>query len=162
MAIPDGWGLLTPCNKILQTKPTMVYLHCNPMLRAAIMGCQTLLRESSDSPTRCRELVGGWPDYIGICDTLLHGVGGVIFGENEACVPMVFRWEWSPEVKDAYHAKKISNSDLEMAGLLFLWLVMELVCGNLREKRVTLFSDNSPMLSEGVATQNWVSCRRLF
>ncbi len=140
----------------------MLYLHHNPMLRVAIMGCQTLLRESSDSPTRCRELVGGWPDYIGICDALLHGVDGVIFGENEACVPTVFRWEWSQEVKYAYHAKKISNSNLEMAGLLFLWLVMELVCRNLREKRVTLFSNNSSMLSEGVATRNWVSCRRLF
>jgi hypothetical protein len=30
-----------------------------------------------------------------------------------------------------------------MAGLLFLWLVMELVWGNLQEKRVALFSDNS-------------------
>jgi hypothetical protein len=140
----------------------MVYLHHNPMLCVAIMGCRTLLRESSDSPTRCRELVGGWPDYIGVCDALLHGVGGIIFDENEACVLMVFRWEWSQEVKDAYHAKKISNSDLEMAGLLFLWLVMESVCGNLREKRVTLFSDNSSMLSEGVATRNWVSRRRLF
>jgi hypothetical protein len=143
-AIPAERGLLTPCNKILQTKPTMVYLHHSPMLRVAIMGCQTLLRESSDSPTRCRELIGGWPDYIGACDALLHGVGGVIFGENEACVPSVFRWEWSQEVKDAYRAKKISNSDLEMAGLLFLWLVMELVCGNLQEKRVALFSNNSP------------------
>jgi len=39
-----------------------------------------------------------------------------------------------------------------MAGLLFLWLVMEAVCGTLREKRVALFSDNSP-------TVGWV--RRL-
>ncbi len=38
-AIPAGRGLLTPCNKILQTKPPMVYLHCNPMLSAAIKGC---------------------------------------------------------------------------------------------------------------------------
>jgi hypothetical protein len=38
----------------------------------------------------------------------------------------------------------ISNSDLEMAGLLLLWLTMEGVCGNLREQRVTLFSNNSP------------------
>jgi hypothetical protein len=143
-AIPAGRGLLTPCNKILQTKPTMVYLHRNPMLRVAIMSCQTLLRESSNSPTRCHELVGGWPDYIGVCDASSHGVGVIIFGENEACVPAVFRWEWSQEVKDAYHAKKISNSNLEMAGLLFLWLVMESVCGNLREKRVALFSNNSP------------------
>jgi hypothetical protein len=31
-----------------------------------------------------------------------------------------------------------------MAGLLFLLLVMEAVCGNLRETNVALFSDNSP------------------
>jgi hypothetical protein len=30
-----------------------------------------------------------------------------------------------------------------MAGLLLLWLVMETVCGTLRENRVALFSDNS-------------------
>jgi len=58
-AIPAGRGLLTPCNKILQSKPPLVYLQRNLVLRAAIMGCRTLLRESSDSPTRCHELVGG-------------------------------------------------------------------------------------------------------
>ncbi len=46
-------------------------------------------------------------------------------------------------MKEAYHSKRITNSDLEMAGLLFLWLVIESVCGNLREKHVALFSDNS-------------------
>ena len=151
-AIPAGRGLLTPCNRILQKKPPMVYLHRNPVLLAAISGCRTLLRESSDSPTRCRELVGGWPDYVGVCDASSHGVGGVVFGENAACTPTVFRWEWSQEVKTSYHKKLITNSDLEMAGLLFLWLVMEAVCGTLREKRVALFSDNSP-------TVGWV--RRL-
>jgi len=33
-----------------------------------------------------------------------------------------------------------------MAGLLLLWLVMESVCGSLKENRVALFSDNSPMV----------------
>jgi hypothetical protein len=142
-AILAGRGLLTPCNKILQTKPSMVFLQRNQVLLAAVMGCRTLLRESSDSPTRCRELAGRWPNYIGVCDASSHGVGGVIIGENEACVPTVFRWEWSQDVKAQYLAKKITNSDLEMAGLLFLWLVMESVCGDLREKWVALFSDNS-------------------
>ncbi len=40
----------------------------------------------------------------------------------------------------------ISNSDLEMAGLLLLWLAMEGVCGTLREKWVMLLSNNSPMV----------------
>jgi hypothetical protein len=62
MTIPAGQGLLTPCNKILQKKPSLVYLQQNLVLLAAIMGCRTLLQESSDSPTQCRKLVGGWPD----------------------------------------------------------------------------------------------------
>ena len=134
--IPAGRGLLIPCNNILQSKPPLVYLQRNPVLRAAIMGCRTLLRESSDSPTQCHELVGGWPDYIGVCDASSHGVDSVIFGENKSCIPTVFRWEWPQEVKDLYQNDAITNSDLEMARLLLLWLVMESVCGTLREKRV--------------------------
>jgi hypothetical protein len=82
---------------------------------------------------------------------LSYGVGGVIVGKKEACVPTVFRWELPQEVKDLLHEGQISNSDFEMAGLLLLWLVMESVCGNLREKRVALFSNNSPMVG-------WVQC----
>ena len=37
--------------------------------------------------------------------------------------------------------------DLEMAGVLLLWLVVEAVCHPLQEKRVALFSDNSPTVS---------------
>jgi hypothetical protein len=40
----------------------------------------------------------------------------------------------------------ITNLDLEMAGLVLLWLTMEEVCGPLEEKRLTLFNDNSLMI----------------
>jgi hypothetical protein len=50
MAIPAGRGLLTPCKNNLQTKPLLIYLQRNPVLQAAIMGCRTLLWESSDFP----------------------------------------------------------------------------------------------------------------
>ncbi len=36
--------------------------------------------------------------------------------------------------------------DLEMAGLVLLWLAMEAVCRPLEEKRLTLFNDNSPTI----------------
>ena len=41
---------------------------------------------------------------------------------------------------------RITNSDLEMAGLLLLWLVMEDVCPTVEDAHVALFSDNSPMV----------------
>ena len=59
-------------------KPLLVYIQQNQVLLLLVMGCQTLLQESSDSPTWCLELVGGWPDYIDVCDPFSHGMGGII------------------------------------------------------------------------------------
>ena len=62
-----------------------------------------------------------------------HGVGGIIIGETEGCVPTVFRMEWPDDIKAEINSEsnpkgRLTNSDLEMAGLLLLWLVMEDVC----------------------------------
>ncbi len=114
-------------------------------------GCRTLLRESTKEPTRCRQLVTGWPDYIGFVDASGHGAGRVVIGELSPCVPTIFRWKWPPDVtKDIKTATnpegRITNSDLEMAGLVLLWLTMEEVYGPLEEKHLTLFNDNSPTI----------------
>jgi len=149
--IPMGASLLSPCNRILKSKPPYVFLNRNQQLLTAIEGCRTLLRESTKEPTRCRQLVAGWPDYIGFVDASGHGTGGVVIGELSPCVPTIFRWQWPPDVaKDIKTAENpsghITNSDLEMAGLVLLWLTMEEVCGPLEEKRLTLFNDNSPTI----------------
>jgi hypothetical protein len=118
----------------------------------SIKGCQTLLRESTRKPTRCRELTIGWPDYVGIVDASSHGVGGVVVGELSGCVPTVFRWQWPEDICQPQLVLfenpegTISNSDLEMAGLLLLWLVIEGISGPLAEKRIALFGDNSPSI----------------
>ncbi len=49
----------------------------------------------------------------------------------------------SPSKRDG----TISNSDLEMAGLLLLFMIMEQVYGSLVKKQTALFSDNSPTVS---------------
>jgi hypothetical protein len=77
--------------------------------------------------------------------------GGVIFGELSACTPTVFQWQWPENIRTSVVSLEnpngtITNSDLELAGLLMLWLAMEEVCGPLREKRVTLINDNSPTI----------------
>ena len=70
-------------------------------------------------------------------------------GETLQCIPTVFFWEWPQDVTANVWSFSnpmgtITNSDLEMAGVLILWLVMEAVCQPLQEKRVALFSDNLP------------------
>ncbi len=151
-SILAGRGLISLCNRHLKQCLAYLYLQRNKNILTALEGCRALLRESTNEPTRSWELVAGWPDYIGIVDASGHGVGGVVFGELSACTPVVFWWEWPDDIKQdiislTNPTGRLTNSDLEMAGLVILWLVIEGVCHNLCEKRITLFSDNSPTVS---------------
>ncbi len=83
-------------------------------------------------------------------------MGGIIIGKLLEGPPMVFRQQWPPGITAIVKSESnpkgtITNSDLELAGLVILWLMMEHVCGSLSEKRVALFSNNSPTVS-------WVQC----
>ncbi len=65
---------------------------------------------------------------------------------------MVFCLQWPPDIttnviSDANTKGTITNSDLKLAGLVLLWLMMEHVCAPLSEKRIPLFSNNSPTVS---------------
>jgi hypothetical protein len=78
--------------------------------------------------------------------------GGAVIGELSELLPTVFRIQWPKEIsKDLVLFKnpagKINNSDLEMAGLLFLWLCVEAIAPDLAHKHIALFSYNSPTVS---------------
>ena len=153
LTVPAGRGLLSAFYQVLSKEPQIVYFHSNANLYNAVCDCRTFLRDTIKTPTKCRNLVTGWPDYVGITDASGHGLGGVIIGENKAVSPVVFRLQWPTDistsiVSDDNPNGTITNSDLEMAGLLMLWLVMEEVC-EVENAHVALFSDNSP-------TVHWV------
>jgi hypothetical protein len=113
-----------------------VYLHNNEDLQAAIEVMRTLLQQSTLKPMQCHELVAGWPDFVGVKDASSHGVGGIIVGELSKCTPTVFCFAWPDNVTKAIVSQSnptrtIKNSDLEMAGLLIIFVIMEQVCGPL-------------------------------
>ena len=154
ITIPAGKGLLSPFYRILAKQPKFVFLHRNKQVTKALQECRLFLQKSVSAPTKCSNLVTAWPDYIGIKDASKHGVGGIIIGETRAVPPTVFRLQWPEDIKadvvsESNPTGSITNSDLEMAGLLLLWLVMEHVCTDLDGAHVALFSDNSP-------TVHWV------
>lgn len=153
IALPAGKGLMTECNSIIGMQPKVVYLQRNPKLRQVLDDCRRLVRASAQNPTPCRELIVGPPGYVGIKDASIDGAGGIVVGDHKACVPTVFRLEWPQDIKEevwktnAGNHGNLTNSDLECAGLLLLWLVMEAVCPFVSGDHVALFSDNSPTVS---------------
>jgi hypothetical protein len=149
LSIPAGKGLMSPFYRILGQEPRVVFLRCNHKLRTAVHECCIFLRNSISHPTKCRSLVGGWPHIVEVTDASKHGVGGVIIGEALALPPTVFRFEWPRCVQDELcsdqnPAGSITYSDLELAALLLLFLVIEALVDDLQDKHVALYSDNSP------------------
>ena len=62
LTIPAGRGLFSPFYMIMALQPSFVFLHRNIHLLLAVKDCRTFLRDSVGTPTKCRNLVSGWPD----------------------------------------------------------------------------------------------------
>jgi hypothetical protein len=112
----------------------------------------TILWESTTRPTRCQELVTGWPDFVGVVGTPSYGVGHVIISKLSPCPSTAIHQQLPPNVtesviSDTNQGGKLTNLDLEVARLVLLWLMIEHMCTMLREKKVALFSNNSPTVS---------------
>jgi hypothetical protein len=152
ITIPAGKGLLSPFYALLAAQPQFIFLHWNKALYNAVVNCRTFLQASVSSPMKCHNLTTGYPDYISIMDASSYGIGGIIIGKNKAVPPNVVRLQWpdcitANVMSDANPSGTLTNSDLKMAGLLTLWVVMEDVCPDLTNSHVALFSDNSPTVT---------------
>ena len=144
ISIPAGKGLLSPCNQVLGKEPKNIFLHRKKPLLSAIRDCHHLLELSKKSPMSCKELATGWPNYIGVKYVYIHGIGGIITGEGKSCIPNLFHLAWPDDLKELFRKSNITNSDLEMAGLSMLWLVIDEICPQLRAAYVALFINNLP------------------
>jgi hypothetical protein len=76
----------------------------------------------------------------------------VVVGELSELPPTVFRFQRLTDISHYLVSfkkpkGKINNSDLEMVGLLFLWLCVEAITPDIAHKHITLFSDNLPTVS---------------
>ena len=78
----------------------------------------------------------------------------MIVGERSGLPAIVFRFQWPEAIRNDINSRdnpqgSITNSDLEMAALLMLFLALEGSAPSLGGKRVALYSDNTP-------TVHWV------
>lgn len=151
IGIPAGRGLMGPIDKSLTGTTGYVDVRGNGMLREALRDFHTLIGVFGKQPTFCRELIPNRPDYIGYCDASGLGAGGVWLSGARGLPPIVWRLEWPQDIRDrlvsfANPTGDISNSDLEMAGLLAHYLVLEHLV-DLQFTHVAAWSDNTPTVS---------------
>lgn len=76
-------------------------------------------------PVHCQRLVPGTPAYIGHCDACKYGAGGIWMSGSSTLRPIVWRVKWPPEVVHKIESGALTINDLEMAGLLLQYLLLE-------------------------------------
>jgi hypothetical protein len=76
------------------------------------------------------KLVQGPLDYLGYCDAITWRTGGIWFGGHQQLHPIIWCIQWPKDVtlavvSDSNLQRTITNSNLEMAGMLLQETILE-------------------------------------
>jgi hypothetical protein len=137
---PATKALLTPFFKAARHNPKFVGIGRASELRQALLDLPTLIMDLTRRPTHVNKIVPHPPSVAGCCDASSHGAGGVLFSHEFD--PVVWRLEWPDAVKDLYRTGKLTNNDLEMAGVVAQNIVLERIVP-MRHRHSTIYTNNS-------------------
>lgn len=149
--LPAAKSLFTPLYRAQRGDPTFVTFGKGSEVRDALLDFTPLLKSLSSRPTHVAELVHRDDDYIGFCDASAFGAGGVWFGGAKPLDPVVWRVVFPKDITEAVVSDsnpkgRLTNSDLEMAGVLLHQLVLERLVP-MRHCRSVIHCDNTPAVS---------------
>jgi hypothetical protein len=149
--LPAAKSLFTPLNVSLRNDPTWIQIPVDGDVRHALLDFKTLVKSLAARPTHANELESSNEDYVGYCDASAFGAGGVWFSGRLSLTPTVWRVEWPEDITTNVVSEKnplgtITNSDLEMAGVLIHQLVLERLV-DMCHRRSIIHCDNTPSVS---------------
>ena len=145
--IPGGRGLLSP---LYSTKfQNSDFTTITKQLKQCLQDWKQLIALVNQRPTSVLELVPDTPNFIGYTDSSKTAIGGVWTNGNKSLPHQwVWRLEWPQVIQDKFISSSnlngtISINDLEMAGLLMGWLVLEqIIPESIQGAHIGLFCDN--------------------
>lgn len=150
LGIPGGTALLPPLYKALHSAKNRdqlsVQIHSNSQQEQALRDLRTMFLVISKRPTQCCQLVPGMPAYIGYTDACKYGAGGVWLSGTRNIRPIVWRIEWPHDIVELFDQQKLTINDLEMAGLLIHYLLLEQIV-DLRHLHTAAWCDNTSAVS---------------
>lgn len=149
LGIPAGRALMGPLDTVLRHTPERspwISLKRGTPQGEAISDFITLIREATTNPTKCSRLVPGQSDFLGYVDACGTGVGGAWVSGAKDIQPTVWRIEWPEQIKQLFADGKLTINDLEAAGILLHFLVLEHLT-NLKGAHVSIWCDNTSAVS---------------
>ena len=150
LAVPAAKGLFSPLQAALIGSDQQINI--TPAIKQSLQDWRALLDEVMTEPTHTEELVKAPPSYVGYCDACKFGAGGVWVSGRKELPPFVWRAAFPEEIQRRVVSFSnpngdITNSDLEMAGVLLEWLALERIGVRLRHEHVGVYCDNTPTVA---------------
>ena len=139
--IPGGRGLFSPIYAAMIGDPHFVYI--NAGLRRALEDWRTIIKHFQRHPTPIQLLLPGDPHMIEYTDACKIGSGGVVVSGSVQMPNLVWQVEWPDDIKLEMSNGTITINDLELAGMVLGWLVLDDVVPDLSYKHVGIFCDNT-------------------
>ena len=129
LGIPGGRSLLPPLYEALHSAKShgksVVKIHKRSPQFGALSDLRTFFKLLADTPVQCQQLIPGQPAYLGYCDACKYGAGGVWLSGLKDLHPLVWRVKWPQDIVDRVTSEQLTINDLEMAGLLLQYLLLE-------------------------------------
>ena len=144
MGIPGSRGLFTALWAELRTAK-QGFIHINKSLQQTLQDFQWLFREIANKPINVAQIVPATPQIHGYTDACKYAAGGVwlitLSDGSLRCV--VWTYTFPLEIVKLLEDGIISINDLEMAGILLGWLVLEHLLPSLTFIPTGIQCDNS-------------------
>jgi hypothetical protein len=142
--LPTSKALMTPVYQSYRQRPAIVGLRWNAELRYALADLIPLIKSIATRPTHVHELVTLTPIFTGMVNAASTGAGGIWILPYVAQI--VYPIQWPKDIYNRYKTGELTNSNLEMAGIVIAWYVLESLV-NVFHTVAELFTDNSPSAS---------------
>lgn len=150
--MPAAKAFFTPLNHALRGSPKHVGLGKSSEVRHCLDDLCSLLRMLQRRPTHVDEIVPDAPKFVGYHDAAAEGAGGVWFSLDKPMSPIVWRFEFPPDIKvevvsDSNPNGKLTNSDLELAAEVMAVGVLITEVPSVKRMTIGTLCDNTPTVS---------------
>ena len=160
MGMPGGKALFTPIDMAMKGDPE--YITLTPVLRQCLEDWQYFINHMKRNPTSVLQLVCHSPHYINYTDSCGLGTGGICSAGDAPLTPFLWQLEWPAPIQqalvtDTNRHGTITINDLELAGAVLGFLVLEWIHTPLRHRHVATFCDNTSAVSWAYKLRNSTS-----
>ena len=143
--IPGGAGLFSPIQQAMKMNPP--FINISAELDQALQDWRYMINHLKHHPTHVSQLVHDYPHYLGYSDACGLGAGGVWCSGTHSLQPTVWQVQWPQAIKaklitDKNPSGSLTINDLELAGIVLHWLVLEWMQIPLKYCHIGTFCDN--------------------